>query len=128
MKFAMAILFTAITTITCFGQHGGKAEPKRIEFAAGKSSTVLTGSLTNASEMEYVFAAKKGQHVTITNPSPGLFDFRVFSEEFDTETEFDSSRSYTFDVPATGDYSFFVRKKMVKTPRTARFQIGMTIR
>ena len=72
MRFAMAILLAAITAISCFGQHGGKAEPKRIEFAAGKSSIVLTETLTNGSEMEYVFAAKKGQRVTITNPSPGL--------------------------------------------------------
>lgn len=127
MKFAFAILFSVTTALACFGQHGGKAEPKRIEFAKGKSSIVLTESLANGSEMEYVFAAKKGQHVTITNPSPGLFDFRIFSDEFDTETEFDSSRSYTFEVPATGDYNFFVRKKMVKTPRVARFHISMTI-
>jgi len=123
---AAAFLLPAITA--CFAQHGGKAEPKRIEFAKGTSSIVLTASLSNGSEMEYVFAAKKGRQVTVTNPSTGLFDFRIFSDENDMETEFDSSRSYTFEIPATGDYQFFVRKKMVKSPRTARFHITFEIR
>lgn len=124
--FASVILLLSIAE--CSAQHGGKAEPKRIEFAKGRSSIVLTESLTNGSEMEYVFAARKGQHVTVTNPSTGLFDFRIFSDANDMETEFDSSRTYTFEIPATGDYQFFVRKKMVKSPRTARFHITFAIR
>ena len=122
------LMFVAFGATGTFAQHGGKAEPKRVEFAKGKTSIVLTESLKNGQEMEYVFAARKGQRVVVKNSQTGLFDFRIFSEEFDTETEFDSSRSYTFDVPATGDYNFFVRKKMVKTPRRAHFRITLEIR
>lgn len=121
-------ILLVLGTMQGSAQHGGKAEPKRIEFAKGKSSIVLSETLSNGSEMEYVFAAKKGQHVKVTNPSTGLFDFRIFSDENDMETEFDSSRRYTFELPATGDYQFFVRKKMVKSPRTARFRITFEIR
>ena len=128
MKLPLAILLSAFAALSAFSQNGGKAEPKRIEFARGSSSILLTESLSNGSEMEYVFAAKKGQKVTVTNPSTGLFDFRLFSEENDMETEFDSSRKYTFEIPATGDYQFFVRKKMVKTPQRARFRITFEIR
>lgn len=122
------IIFLAVGAIAAFGQHGGKAEPKRIHFAAGKSSATLTGTLSRDEEMEYVFGAKKGQKVTITNSNTGLFDFKVFSEENFSEGDFDSSRTYTFEIPATGDYMLFVRKKRVKTPRTARFSLTLSIK
>lgn len=108
--------------------QGGKAEPNRVELAAGRSSATLTGTLSNGQEMEYVFAAKKGQKVTIKNMRPGLFDFKVFSEENFSEGDFDSSRSYMFEIPETGDYLLFVRKKQVRSPRTARFSITLTIK
>ena len=108
--------------------QGGKAEPKRIEFSPGKSRITLTRSLSNGSEMEYVFAARKGQRVTIKNSTASLFDFRVFNNEFDFETEFESSPTLTFEIPETGDYLLFVRKKMVAKPRIARFSITLAIK
>lgn len=108
--------------------QGGKAEPRRIEFARGKSSTTVTGTLSNGQEMDYVFAAAKGQTVTIRNSNRSLFDFRVFNKEFEFETEFESSPSLMFEVPESGDYLFFVRKKHVRTPRTARFSLSLTIK
>ncbi|MFT3743571.1 MAG: hypothetical protein QM785_04675 [Pyrinomonadaceae bacterium] len=120
--------FSILLATPAFAQHGGKAEPKRIEFAAGKSSTSLSGTLSNSQEMEYVFAARKGQTVTIRNATRSLFDFRVFSPENFPDGDFDSSASYTFEIPETGDYMFFVRKKQVKTPRTARFSMTLSIK
>ena len=115
-------------SLVVFGQHGGKAEPKRIEISAGKTSVTVSGSLSNGQEMEYVFSAMKGQMVTVKNPGHSLFDFRVFNDEFDFETEFDSSPQSTFDLPETGDYLFFVRKKMIKSARRARFSMVISIR
>lgn len=109
-------------------QNGGKAEPKRIEFAAGRTSAVLTGSLSNGQEMEYVFSARKGQSVMVKNAKTSLFDFRVFSGEFDVETEFESSPTLTITVPETGDYMLFVRKKMVRSPRRAAFSLTLLIK
>ena len=57
-----------------------------------------------------------------------VFDVRVFREEANFETEFDSSPVLTFVVPETGDYQFFVRKKRVKSPRSARFSISLAIK
>ena len=108
--------------------QGGKAEPNRIEFAAGRSSAVLTGTLKNGQEMEYVFGATKGQTVTIKNSNRSLFDFRIFNDEFDFETEFESSSTLTITAPETGYYMFFVRKKQVQTPRRARFSLTLTIK
>ena len=111
-----------------FAQHGGKAEAQRIKFAAGKSTATLTGTLSRGEEMEFVFGASKGQKVTVKNTRTGLYDFRVFSEEFNFETEFESSPTLTFTIPETGDYNFFVRKKQVKTPKTARFSLTLSIK
>ena len=126
------LIFLAITLLltagSVFAQHGGKAETQRIKFATGRSSATLTGTLSNDEEMEYVFGGSKGQKVTIKNTRTSLFDFRVFSEEFNFETEFESSPTLTFTIPATGDYNFFVRKKQVKTPRTARFSLTLSIK
>lgn len=121
------LIFAMLGAGSMFAQ-GGKAEPKRIQFAAGKTSATLTGSLSSAQEMEFVFGASKGQQVTIRNATRNLFDFRVFSEENFPDGDFDSSLTYTFEIPETGDYMFFVRKKMVKIPRTARFSMTISIK
>lgn len=125
--FLFLAVFLIFGTYQISAQHGGKAEPDRIHFAKGKSSKTLTGTLKNGQEMEYVFAANKGQIVTVKNPGWRIFDFRVFSEENFSEGDFDSSPSYSFEVPETGDYMFFVRKK-VAGPRSARFSIAFSIK
>lgn len=122
------IVVLALGAILSFAQGGGKAEPNRINFAAGGSSKTVTGTLSVGQEAEYVFSAIKSQTVTIKNSNRGLFDFRVFNEEFDFETEFESSPTLTFQIPETGDYLFYVRKKAVKTPRTARYSLSLTIK
>ena len=125
-------MFLVITLLlaagSVFAQRGGKAEAQRIKFAAGRSSTTLSGTLSRDAEIEYVFGATKGQKVTIKNTRTSLFDFRVFSEEFNFETEFESSPILTFMIPETGDYNFFVRKRQVKTPKTARFLLTLSIK
>ena len=126
--FFGSLIILALAATSMFAQGGGKAEPQRIKFASGKSSATLSGSLSNGQEMEYVFGASKGQTVTIKNSNRSLFDFRVFNQEFDFETEFESSPSLLFEIPESGDYMLFVRKKQVKTPRTARFSLTLTIK
>jgi hypothetical protein len=130
MRHFLLVLMIVVTigVSGAIGQRGGKAEPNRIQFAAGRSSAAVTGTLSAGQEAEYVFAAVKGQSVTIKNSNRSLFDFRVFNEEFDFETEFESSPTLTFEIPESGDYMFFVRKKAVKTPRTARYSLTLTIR
>ena len=69
------VMFLAFGATATFAQHGGKAEPLRIKFAAGKSSTTLTGTLSNDQQMEYIFGASKGQKVTILIPTQGFSIF-----------------------------------------------------
>ena len=126
--FLFLIIFFALGSVALFAQNGGKAESQRIKFAKGRSSTTVTGTLSNDEEMEYAFGAAKGQTVTITNSKTSLFDFRVFREEANFETEFDSSPTLTFVIPETGDYQFFVRKKRVKAPQSASFSLTLSIK
>ena len=125
--FVLVVVVLAFGAGSAFAQKGGKAEPNRIQFAKGTSSKTLTGTLKNGEEMEYVFGASKGQTVTIKNTRSSVFDFRVFSEENFSEGDFDSSPTYTFEIPETGDYLLFVRKK-VAGPRSSRFSVTLTIK
>lgn len=127
IKRAIILVFVlAASAIVCFSQNGGKAEPKRFELAGPGGSVDLSEKLSNGEEMEYVFSAKEGVTIVLKMARTSLFDYRVFSEEFDLETEFDSSPTLELTLPGTGDYLLFVRKKMVAKPRTASFRLTVT--
>ncbi len=127
-KFTFVAIVVFLACSCVFSQSGGKAEPNRIQFAAGKSSITLAGRLSNSQEMEYVFSAKKGQTVTVRMANPTLFDYRVFNPDVDFETEFESSAVSAFELPETGEYFLFVRKKMARKPRTARFSLVLSVK
>lgn len=126
----MKAIFLCILCLAAFvpalAQHGGKAEPKEIKFAPGKTSATVTGTLSNGQEYDFVFSAKKGQKLTVRNSRTSQFDFRVFSEEYNVETEFESSPTLKLELPETGKYYFYIRKKMT-APRRASFSITLTI-
>lgn len=131
LKYILRTGSLAIAVLMLAGyarSQGGKAEPKRIEISPGKQSAVLTGSLRTAQEMDFVFAARKGQKVTIKNPGHTRFDVRVFVPESGFDTEFDSSQSFGFVIETDGDHLLFVRRKAGPGPRNARFNISITIK
>ena len=113
--------------VSALAQDHGKPAPKEIRFAAGNIRATVSGTLAGGREANYFFKAQKGQQVTIRNPRWNMFDFRVFSEENFPDGDFDSSPTYTFEIPETGDYLFYVRKKMA-SPRTAKFSMTITIK
>jgi hypothetical protein len=45
--------------------QGGKAEPLRIEFARGRDSASVGGTLRGDAQREYAFVARKNQRLTI---------------------------------------------------------------
>lgn len=107
-----------------FAQHGGKAEPKEIKFAPGKSNATLTGSLANHQQMEYSFTARAGQTVYLKCGSE--FDFRLYLPDTDFDTEWNKGTD-SFELPADGEYLLFVRKRLTPT-RRARFALTITIK
>lgn len=121
------LVFVCVLAV-CGLAQGGKAEPKRFDLPAAVGSIVLSATLSNSQEMEYVFSGKKGQVIVLKMNRTSLFDYRVFNEEFELETEFESSPTLELELPGTGDYLLFVRKKMVAKPRTASFRLTVTVR
>lgn len=125
------IVLTLLFSINIFAQNGGKAEPRRVKFAKGKSSTVLTGMLTNDQQMEYVFGARAGQKISLkvtSIPKGKFFDFDLMGDGFELETDRDYYEDYTFTAPETGDYLVFVRKRPTEKVMTAKFSLTLAIR
>ncbi|HEU5239714.1 MAG TPA: hypothetical protein VFU37_21460 [Pyrinomonadaceae bacterium] len=111
-------------------QHGGKAEPLRIEFKRGTTSTTVTGSVRNAEEYEYVLAAKKGQHLTIKITSTPLKSsvFQILGEDNDTlGLEYDANFDVSINLPKDGDY-FINVSRPTSAKGTSRFRLTITIK
>lgn len=129
MKKRSVLLVIALFTFaaSAFAQGGGKAEPKRVKFGKGKSMATLTGTLSGDQEQEFVFGARKGQKVYVTNSDSYRFSYRVFSEEINYESTELAVPTLEFIVPTTGDYMLFVRKA-TSSPKTAKFSITLSIK
>ena len=122
-----------VILFACFAgmaQHGGKAEPNRIEFKQGTSSTFVSGVVHNSEEAEYVLAAKKGQRLTIKLTSVPLKTsvFQILGPDNDTlGLEFDANFSYSGVLPKTGDYSITVSRP-TEMKGTSRYKLTITVR
>jgi hypothetical protein len=122
------LLFFAGTQ--AIAQHGGKAEPNRIEFKRGMSSRTLNGVVHNDEQAEYVLSAKKGQRLIIklTNvpAKSACFDLKG-PEGVDVGLEFDCNWNYSRPLPETGDY-FLTVSRPSTAKGTARYKMTITIR
>src|SRR5437667_1701749 len=108
-----------------FAQHGGKAEPLRIEFKRGTTSTTVSGVVHGDEEAEYVLAAKKGQRLIIKLTSVPLKSsvFQLLGEDNDTlGLEYDANFDYSGVLPKTGDY-FISVKRPTEAKGTLRFKL-----
>ena len=105
----LPILLFVVST-SAFAQRGGKAEPNRIEFPSGAASTTVNGTVRNDQQVEYVFAAKKGQHVIIhvTSTPKQSCAFELRGPENDVIAS--EQLYYSATLPATGDYLLFVSR------------------
>jgi hypothetical protein len=111
-------------------QHGGKAEPNRIEFKHGTISTILNGTVRGAEEAEYVLAAKKGQRLIIklTSVPAKSSVFQLLGEDNDTlGLEYDANYDYSGTLPKTGDY-FINVKRPTEAKGTSRYRLTVTVR
>ncbi|MBK7392320.1 MAG: hypothetical protein IPI64_03335 [Chloracidobacterium sp.] len=125
ISFLVVIAFFALA-VSSFAQGGGKAEPGRVKFAKGKSSTVLTGRLSGDQEQEFIFGARQGQTVYITNPDSVKFAYKLFNDDVSNDSTDLAVPTMKFVVPETGDYMLFVRRAN-NTPKSAKFSITLAI-
>jgi hypothetical protein len=123
-------LFIIISAQPVVAQHGGKAEPLRIEFKRGTTSTTVSGVVRSDEEAEYVLAAKKGQRLIvklISVPAKSSV-FQLLGEDNDTlGLEYDANFDYSGVLPKTGDY-FINVKRPASAKGTSRYKLIVTIR
>ena len=125
-----AMLITLVTASITLSQHGGKAEPLRIEFKRGTTSTTVSGSVRGSEQAEYVLAAKKGQRLTIRITSVPArssgFDLHG-PEDVDLGLESDTNLNNSLMLPRTGDYLITV-VKLTDLVRASKYKLTVTVR
>ena len=110
--------------------QGGKAEPNRIEFKRGTTSTSIIGTVRGDEQAEYVLAAKKGQRLIINLTSVPLKSsvFQLLGEDNDTlGLEYDANFEYSGVLPKTGDY-FINVKRPTEAKGTSRYRLTVSVR
>src|SRR2546422_2723929 len=126
----ITLLASLIIPFVAMAQHGGKAEPLRIEFKRGATSTTINGAVRGSEEAEYVLAAKKGQRLIIKLTSVPVKSsvFQLLGEDNDTlGLEYDANFDYSGVLPKTGDY-FINVKRPTEAKGTSRYRLTITIR
>ena len=130
-----AFIFSCFIILVCaaaavLAQHGGKAEPLRIEFKRGATSTTVSESVRNSEEMEYVLGAKKGQRLTIKITSTPVKSsvFQLLGENQDTlGLEHDANFDVSIVLPKDGDYFINVSRPTSANGRS-RFTLSISIK
>jgi hypothetical protein len=125
-----SFLFVLSTGGAALAQHGGKAEPNRIAFKRGTTSTTVSGTVRGDEQAEYVLAAKKGQRLIIKLTSVPVKSsvFQLLGEDNDTlGLEYDANYDYSGVLPKTGDY-FINVKRPTESKGTSRYRLTITVR
>jgi hypothetical protein len=132
-RIAQLIAASALLTsasIVLMAQHGGKAEPMRIEFKHGTTSTTVSDKISGSVQAEYVLAAKKGQKLVIHLSSiprrSAVFDLRA-PENADLGLEYDANYDFSGTIPESGDYLITVVRPTT-SPGTSRYRIVVSVR
>ena len=123
-------LLLLCATPRIFSQGGGKAEPNRIEFKRGTTSTTVSGVVHGDEEAEYVLSARKGQRLIIKLTSVPVKSsvFQLLGEDNDSlGLEYDANFDYSGVLPKTGDY-FINVKRPTEAKGTSRYRMTITIR
>lgn len=123
------LLFIFLACSAAIAQ-GGKAEPNRIEFKRGTSSTTINGTVRGDEQAEYVLAAKKGQRLIIklTSVPAKSSVFQLLGPDNDTlGLEFDANWDYSGKLPETGDY-FITVARPGQSKGTSRYKLSVSVR
>ena len=125
-----SFLFLFVAASEARAQGGGKAEPNRIEFKRGTSSTTVSGVVRNDEQAEYVLSARQGQRLIIklTNvpAKSSCFDLQG-PDGADVGLEYDCNWNYSKALPATGDYFINVTRPSQARGRS-RYRLTVTVR
>jgi hypothetical protein len=124
------LLFLFCLAAPAFAQKGGKAEPLKIEFKRGTTSTTISGVVHGSEEAEYTLTARQGQRLTIKLTSTPVKSsvFQLLGPDNDTlGLEFDANFNYSGVLPKTGDY-FISVKRPTEAKGTSRYKMTITVK
>lgn len=126
----LAAFVVILLVSTALAQGGGKAEPKRIEFARGTNSLTIKDKIRGDEQAEYVLSAKKGQrliiHLTSVPRRSSVFDLKA-PDNADLGLEYDANYDYTGRLPSTGDYLIIVVRPTT-SPGSSTYRMTVTVR
>ena len=126
----LVVLFTLSACSLALAQHGGKAEPQRIEFNRGTNSTIISGSVRGSEQAEYVLGARKGQTLIIklTSVPRRSSVFQILGPDNDTlGLEYDANWDYKGKLPKTGDY-FITVARPTQSRGSSKYTLTVTVR
>ena len=125
----ITLLATLIIPFVAMAQHGGKAEPLRIEFKRGATSTTINGAVRGSEEAEYVLAAKKGQRVIMRLRSVPARSavFQILDPDNDKLSLAQGNYDLLGTLPKGGDYLITVSRPK-QSKGTSRYKMIVTIR
>jgi hypothetical protein len=124
------LLFTLLACSGAMARGGGNAEPNRIEFKRGTSSTTISDTVRGDEQAEYVLAAKKGQRLVIklTSVPAKSSVFQLLGPDNDTlGLEYDSNYDYSGTLPKTGDYLITVARPG-ESKGTSKYKLTVSVR
>ena len=127
VPLSFLILFTCSVGMA---QRGGKAEPGRIEFKRGATTTTISDQVRGSEQAEYVMSARKGQRLIIklTSTPAKSSVFQILGEDNDTlGLEYDANFDYAGVLPKTGEYFISVRRP-TEAKGTSRYRLTVTVR
>lgn len=107
---AMLILTLLLAAGYAFAQ---KAEPSRISFSRGSSSTQLAGSLSGRQEAEYVLGARHGQTLSLflmTSPGDRIEPLLYDPKNTEVTMKRAGAQRWTATLPEDGDYGLTIRR------------------
>ena len=129
--FICGLLFLVVATAgQTFAQGGGKAEPNRIEFKRGTTSTTVSGVVRNDEQAEYVVSGQLGQRLIIklTNvpAKSSCFDLKG-PDGSDVGLEYDCNWNYSKVLQATGDF-FITVARPSQARGSSRYRLTVTVK
>jgi len=129
LLIGITLLASLIIPFVAMAQHGGKAEPLRIEFKRGATSTTINGAVRGSEEAEYVLAAKKGQRVIMRLRSVPARSavFQILDPDNDKLSLAQGNYDLLGTLPKSGDYLITVSRPK-QSKGTSRYKMIVTIR
>jgi hypothetical protein len=112
--------------VCCFAHDApAQGRPVPVQFEKGRTTAVLKGSADNADGVTYIFAAKKGQTMTVHLTSPGKLAVFSVTEPGGALRGALEVTDYTGELPSTGTYLLAVwnKRKRGRTPYTVELTI-----